>query len=144
MDGQQVQSYVITKLSLLNPFELQQYLTKRNDFIFLDARERQEYSISRIPTALHVGYQNFTTKVLDSIDRKKVMVVYCSIGYRSEKICEQIQKSGFKNVYNLYGGIFEWVNQGLPLHDNQKKQTNKIHAYDKKWGIWLDKGEKIY
>jgi predicted sulfurtransferase len=70
--------------------------------------------------------------------------VYCSIGKRSESITQKLSKAGYGNVSNLYGGIFEWVNQGNGVVDVNNKQTNKIHAYGKFWGQWLHKGEKVY
>ena len=44
----------------------------------------------------------------------------------------------------MYGGIFEWVNEGFPVVNNQEKQTDNVHAYNKSWGIWLKKGVKVY
>ena len=71
------------------------------------------------------------------------MIVYCSIGYRSERIGEQVQNLGYKNVFNLKGGIFEWVNKGKTVM-TEGQITTKIHPYDKEWGVWLQKGEKVY
>ena len=78
---------------------------------FLDAREQEEYEVSHIPDALYIGFKDFSKEeVLKLIPNKEVsVVVYCSIGVRSEKIAKQLQLLGFKNVKNLYGGIFEWV-----------------------------------
>ena len=45
---------------------------------------------------------------------------------------------------NLYGSIFEWVNQRKPVHDSEGKEKLKIHAYPQVWGVWLKKGEKVY
>ena len=66
------------------------------------------------------------------------------MGYRSEKIGEQLKKMGYQRVYNLYGGIFEWTNRSLPLVNKTEAPTKQVHAYDKNWGQWLDKGEKVY
>ena len=73
-----------------------------------------------------------------------IIVVYCSIGYRSEKIGKKIKNLGFSRVYNLYGGIFEWSNRAYPLIDNQKKKTIKVHGYNQDWGKWLSRGEKVF
>ena len=51
---------------------------------------------------------------------------------------------GFTNVFNLVGGIFEWKNQGHAVYSTQNKITEKVHAYNKTWGVWLTKGEKVY
>jgi predicted sulfurtransferase len=71
------------------------------------------------------------------------IIVYCSVGYRSEKVAEQIIAAGYTQVSNLYGGIFEWVNEEQPVYDTKGK-TQKVHAYNKVWGVWLRKGKKVY
>lgn len=115
-----------------------------SNIIYLDAREKKEFDVSHIKNAVWVGYDDFNIARLDSISKESKIVVYCSVGYRSEKITAQLETNGFKATSNLYGGIFEWVNQGLPVYDNSGNQTEKVHAYSKKWGIWLNKGEKVY
>ncbi|MBK8922841.1 MAG: rhodanese-like domain-containing protein [Saprospirales bacterium] len=111
--------------------------------VFLDAREPREFTISHLHGAIPAGYQTFTLKDLPELDKSRRIVVYCSVGYRSEKIAEKLIVAGFTNVSNLYGGIFEWVNQGLPVY-NEHGPTQQVHAYDRTWGVWLERGEKIY
>ncbi len=106
-------------------------------YTILDAREQEEYDVSHIEGAQFIGYKNFDIDQLKLIDKEQAIVVYCSIGYRSEKVGEKLIKAGFKNVYNLYGSIFEWANQGLPLVDKNNQKTNKIHTYNKKWSKWV-------
>jgi len=114
------------------------------EFTVLDAREIEEFEVSHIKNASYVGYNNFSIKKISKeIPTNKPIVVYCSIGYRSEKIGEQLQKKGYK-VYNLYGGIFHWTNQGYEVVDSSKKTTKKVHGYDKNWGKWLTKSEVVY
>lgn len=106
--------------------------------ILLDARELNEYKISHIPGAKYIGYNNFKKKNLEGIDKEAKIVVYCSIGYRSEKIGEKLQSLGYKQVFNLYGSIFEWANQGHPLIDEDGNPTKKLHTFNRKWSKWVD------
>jgi rhodanese-related sulfurtransferase len=121
-------------------------LSKENlqEIVFLDARERNEYNVSHLKNARWVGYEDFELSRVNAINKNEEIVIYCSIGVRSEKIGEKLKQAGYTNVKNLYGSIFEWVNQGNPVYDSTEKPTNKIHAYNKKWGVWLKKGEKVY
>ncbi|HRI58530.1 MAG TPA: rhodanese-like domain-containing protein [Saprospiraceae bacterium] len=111
--------------------------------LFLDAREPDEYAVSHIKHALHVGYEHYDTSNLAGIQKDRRIVVYCSVGYRSEKVAEKLLAAGFNNVSNLYGGIFEWANQDNPVF-NDKGRTQEIHAFSRTWGIWLKKGKKVY
>lgn len=112
--------------------------------IYLDAREKKEYEVSHIKNAIWIGYDDFKMKRIREIAKDKKIVIYCSVGYRSEKVAEKLVKAGYKDVSNLYGSIFEWVNQGRPVYDKDEKLTKNVHAYDHSWGVWLTKGEKIY
>jgi len=115
--------------------------------ILLDAREQREFEISHINNATHVGYNNFNLKKIVEVlpkDKNSKIVVYCSLGIRSEDVAEQIKKAGFTNVFNLYGGIFEWKNYGNKIYSSNNKPTEKVHVFDKEWDVWLKKGIKIY
>lgn len=117
-----------------------------DSLIFLDSRELEEYEVSRLPGAYYIGHRRFSEENMPEIipNKQSSIVVYCSIGVRSEQIGERLKKLGYTNVKNLYGGIFEWMNKGFPVRDKDEKLTQKIHAYSKEWGIYLEKGEKVY
>lgn len=115
--------------------------------ILLDARDKEEYKISHLETAIRVGYTDFLLKeTLAKLpkDKTKKIVVYCSLGIRSETIAHKLVKEGYTNVYNLYGGIFEWKNANFNVVDSVGRQTEKVHTYSKHWGKWLKKGKKVY
>lgn len=110
----------------------------------LDAREQREYEVSHLENARWVGYDDFSLERVADIPKDSPVVVYCSVGYRSEKVGERLIAAGFTRVVNLYGGIFQWVNEDNPVVDTTGKPTPRVHAYSQSWGIWLKKGEKVY
>ncbi len=110
----------------------------------LDTREKEEYQVSHIPGSSWVGYESFAPKRVKAFEESDTIVVYCSVGYRSEKIGEKLRAMGYKNVYNLYGGIFEWKNEGNTVVDQSGMNTEKVHTYNEDWSVWLEKGEKVY
>lgn len=114
------------------------------NIIFMDCREQKEYDVSHIYHAIPVGYENFDLSRVKNVSKDARIVAYCSIGKRSENITRKLIAAGFVNTVNLYGGIFEWVNEGNPIYDNTDNKTNRVHAYGKFWGKFLNKGEKIY
>ena len=119
-------------------------IKKMKNVVLLDTREKREYEVSHLKNAHWVGFKNFDLKSVAAIPKDANIVVYCSIGVRSGKIGEKLMQAGYSNVHNFYGSIFEWVNQGNPVYDMAGKPTNKIHGYNWKWGVWCNKGEKVY
>jgi rhodanese-related sulfurtransferase len=117
---------------------------KLSQLVLLDAREKAEYNVSHLKNARWVGYDDFNMQRVSGIPKDAPIVIYCSIGVRSEKIGKQLKDTGFTGIRNLYGSIFEWVNQKNPVYDNSGKRTNKVHAYSRVWGVWLNEGEKVY
>ncbi len=121
-------------------------LKHTENHIILDTRTKKEFQVSHLKNALWVGHKKFQIDALNKYvtDKNKPIVVYCSIGVRSENIGEKLLKAGYTNVQNLYGGIFEWKNKGNPVYDHEGNKTEKVHAYSKHWGKLLTKGDKIY
>ncbi|QHI37032.1 putative adenylyltransferase/sulfurtransferase MoeZ [Kordia antarctica] len=122
-------------------------LVKKKNFVLLDSREKVEFETSHIKNASFVGYDKFKLKKIKNLlpkDKNEPIVVYCSLGIRSEDIAEKLQKAGYTNVYNLYGGIFEWKNKDNPVIDTKGNETENVHTFDENWSIWLKKGIKIY
>jgi len=114
------------------------------DAVLLDTREQGEFDVSHIPNSVCTGYKDFNTDALKDISKTDTIVVYCSVGYRSERIGEKLQKMGYSNVFNLYGGIFEWKNLGNTVVNADGSETEKVHTYNKSWSKWLTRGEKVY
>ncbi len=106
-------------------------------YTILDAREYEEYEISHIAGAHYVGYDHFSKGALAGIPKSQALVVYCSIGYRSEKVGEKLKKMGYTNVTNLYGSIFEWANRGYPLKNMAGASTDTVHGYSRSWSKWI-------
>lgn len=125
-------SHSIPVISVADAYE------KKDKVVFLDARELEEYNTSHINRAIHIGYRKFNIESIKTkVSKEETIIIYCSIGYRSEKIGEILKENGFQNVYNLYGSIFEWVNQHHPVVDQNGDQTSNVHTYNKKWSKWV-------
>ncbi|WP_116109331.1 rhodanese-like domain-containing protein [Lewinella sp. IMCC34191] len=104
--------------------------------VFLDAREPAEYEVSHLPGALSLGYKDPDYSVLDNLDPDRPLVVYCTIGYRSERMAEELKSRGFQQVYNLYGSIYAWLISGHDVVD-ASGPTERVHTYNRKWGGYL-------
>lgn len=138
---------VLEKLNTKSvPYITVEDLQAKENYTLLDAREPKEFNVSHIKDAVNVGFNKFNPKKITATftDKNTTIIVYCSIGVRSEKIGEKLKKLGYKNVYNLYGGIFEWKNKGGIVIDNNNQTTDKVHTFNKEWSVYLEKGTKVY
>lgn len=117
---------------------------KHQKVYLLDVRTQQEYDVSHIDQSTFIDYDSFTKKDVESIPKDAQVVVYCAVGYRSERIGEKLQKLGYQNVYNLYGGIFDWKFKDKIILNKNGQLTDSVHTYNKNWSQWLLKGIKVY
>ena len=127
----------------ISPKEVKSKLDAKGVF-FLDTRPQAEYQISHLKNAIQVGFDDFKLSSVRFIPKDAEIIVYCSIGARSQNIGEQLKKAGYKNIKNLYGGLFHWANINFPLVDSTGKDTNNIHGYSKDWGKWINQGTIVY
>lgn len=123
----------------LNPKEI----SNLSNYQILDTREFEEYKVSHLAGAKWVGYDTFKLASVSNLDKNKPVLVYCTVGARSQDIGKKLSAAGFTKVYNLYGGIIHWSNEAMPLYQNEKL-TNQVHTYSRSWGIWLENGQKVY
>ena len=132
------------KLSV--PYISVENLNQTEGLIVLDSREKQEYDVSHLQGAVWVGYEGFDIKkfMAKYPNKEQFIVVYCSVGVRSEDVGEKLLNKGYSNVKNLYGGIFQWTNSGLSVYDSLENKTLKVHAYGKEWSSLLTKAIKVY
>ena len=129
---------------LIQPAELERWTSREDSLIILDTRSASEYQVSHIRNARFIDYDSFDTSMISDLPKSSKVVVYCSVGYRSERVGEKLKAQGFEEVYNLYGGIFQWKNHGYTVVNNENQPTDSVHAYNKLWGQWLKKGIKVY
>ncbi len=121
-------------------------LERNQPAFILDTRTEEEYMVSHIPGAIWVGFESFSIEKIDSLVPSKdtALLVYCSIGVRSEDIGEILIENNYSHVNNLYGGIFQWKNEGMRVVDSTGIETNNVHAYSKFWGQLLTDANKVY
>lgn len=91
-------------------------LKSRPDVIVLDVRSNYETSIGRFKDALTLDIENFRDfpeKLAEIEDRikDKTVITYCTGGIKCEKASAYLLKRGFKDVYQLDGGIIKYGHQ---------------------------------
>ena len=104
---------------VLSPTEFQSKLNDTPDAILLDVRRPEEIAIERLENSQSIVFdESFETK-LDDLEQKPLFV-YCASGKRSAKAAVILRAKGYKNVYELEGGLGAWKEAGLTLDQTQQ------------------------
>ena len=121
-------------------------LQAQENVIIIDSREQKEFNVSHISSAIFVGYDHFSLEEFsETIPEKDTpIVVYCTLGIRSEITADKLVKTGYTNVRNLYGGICEWKNKDFKVMDSTNTETQNVHTFNKQWSKWLQNGKQVY
>lgn len=87
---------------------------RQSKYALLDVRTRQEYDSAHIPNAILIDYKadSFVTS-LSQLDKSKKWIVYCRSGKRSDGAASKMKAAGFKRVFQLRGGMYEWHGQKI-------------------------------
>lgn len=86
------------------------------DHILLDVRSPEETGQSKLVDALEINfYQDDFLDRVNQLPKDKPVFVYCRSGNRSGQAMEKMKTLGFREVYNLTGGIMAWQAAGLPV-----------------------------
>lgn len=93
----------------INATELKQLIDSKADFQLIDVREPHEVEIASIGGELIPMGEVMDN--LDKINKDKQVVVYCRSGRRSGVIIQALEQQGFKNLYNLKGGILGYADE---------------------------------
>ena len=85
-------------------------------FIIIDARTPQEFANEYIENAVNIDYysEEFQNE-LNELDKEKTYLIYCLSGNRSGRALAIMKELGFREVYNMLGGIIQWKAEGYPL-----------------------------
>ncbi len=100
----------------VEPRALMDMIKAEKDFVLIDIREPAEVGAGKIDT---LDYKAFPSGVLPfkikAFKTDKHIVIYCKKGGRGALATKLVQDLGYKNVYNLKGGITGWLEAGYPV-----------------------------
>jgi len=83
--------------------------------ILLDVRTEAEVKAGALPNAKNIVYDDSFSSKLGGLSKEAPIFVYCAAGKRSAKAAEILEQKGFKEVYQLKGGLDAWKEAKLPF-----------------------------
>lgn len=116
---------------------LAELLAEDTEVVLLDARSKKEFETSHLRSAVRANRLGAAQQVLKRHGGKPIVVLYCSVGYRSSRLAQQLRAEGVEDVFNLEGSLFKWANEGRPVYRGSTR-VRRVHPYDDDWGEMLD------
>lgn len=106
-------------------------ISKMPEASVIDVRTEEEFVKGHLPNAININWNrdDFMTNI-SMIDKNKPVFVYCLSGGRSSSAASKMRLEGFKEVYELQGGIMKWRASGLPEVTNESKLTESMSRDD--------------
>ena len=88
-------------------------LIKNKDTHIIDTRKPFEYEIGTFKRSVNPNVTNFRDfpKYLNKLKKNKPVAMFCTGGIRCEKTSVYLKKKGFRNIYQLNGGILNYLNK---------------------------------
>ncbi len=97
-----------SKYSDITSQELMQKVERKEKFVLLDVRTKEEYIQGHIKGSIFIPHTNIKTEYKKLGCKCHEIIVYCQIGEKSRLAGESLAKLGFGKVINLLGGITSW------------------------------------
>jgi rhodanese-related sulfurtransferase len=93
----------------------------QNDMQLLDVRTQKEYSSGHLKNSFLADWADKKTfqERVQFLDKNKPVYTYCLSGGRSNAAATWLRQQGFKQVYNLGGGIVAWKSNNKPVEGAQ-------------------------
>ena len=104
-------------------------LIKNKDTFILDARKPFEYEVGTFKESVNPDVSNFREfpKYLNKLNKKKSIAMFCTGGIRCEKASVFLKKKGFKNIYQLKGGILNYLKK---IKNNESLWRGECFVFD--------------
>lgn len=81
-------------------------INQYDDVLLIDVKSKEEYEKFHIGNSINIPIEKFKRTAPRYIKNKnQKIIIYCSSGIRSLAACEILRDMGYREVYNIYGGI---------------------------------------
>ncbi len=101
--------------NLLPPTDFKAKVESTQSAVILDVRTPEEYHDGHLANAVNMDWNDDAFgQQIKPLDKNAPVFVYCYGGGRSSAAAKELRKQGFKEVYDLKGGMSAWREAGLP------------------------------
>jgi rhodanese-related sulfurtransferase len=101
--------------TVLTPKEFNAKYKNTPHAILLDVRTEPEVKEGALTNAKNIVYDDSFSSKLGGLSKETPIFIYCKGGVRSAKAAKILEEKGFKEVYQLKGGLDAWKEANLPF-----------------------------
>lgn len=98
----------------ITPLEAKTLIETRTDLLLVDVRSPEEFRGGSLPGATLIPFWDFAKGRFD-LPKDKPILLICAVGGRSLACGQLLSSKGYREVYNLRGGLDAWQAQRVPL-----------------------------
>ena len=112
-------------------------LIKNKNTVLIDARKPFEYGVGTFKRSINPNVKNFKEfpNYFKKLDKNKTIAMFCTGGIRCEKASIFLEKKGFKNVFQLKGGILNYLKK---IKKNKSLWTGECYVFDNRISLKHD------
>ena len=131
--GLHINSKKKNKNNYLEPLKWNNLIKNKDTFI-LDARKPFEYEVGTFKKSVNPHVSNFREfpKYLNKLNKKNPIAMFCTGGIRCEKASVFLKKKGFENVYQLKGGILNYLKK---IKNNESLWRGECFVFDSRISV---------
>ncbi len=109
-------------------------LLKEKDIKIIDARKPFEHNVGTFKNAVNPNIDNFRDfpKYLKKFNKKNKIAMFCTGGIRCEKASVYLKRKGFKNIFQLKGGILNYLQK---INKNQSLWIGECYVFDNRISV---------
>lgn len=122
------QSY--TTISVHEAYAMINNSTSYPNLIVLDVRDQSEYNVNHICNAILIPVAELESRI-DELElyNNTEIIVYCLSGGRSTSASRVLVDNGFTKIYNMRGGITEWISSGYEICPTDNGESPSTIAF---------------
>ena len=98
----------------VGPWEAKELIESNGDLLVIDVRTPGEYRQGALPGSKLLPLIELMRGNHD-LPREKPILLVCAVGGRSQTAARQLVQKGYRDIYNLQGGLSAWVKQKVPM-----------------------------
>ena len=96
--------------------DVKKMIDNKEPIVILDVRDRDEFETGYIPGAINLSRGMLEFKINTLVpDKNATIIVYCGIDLRGPLATKTLNEMGYKNAFNIKGGLKDWKAAGYPI-----------------------------